>query len=49
MAPTDHGIITSLEVYAANGDQILLMVSKRQDGREESDYWRALLESLEVD
>lgn len=44
--PTTEGIVTSLELYNAAGEQILLMFSKRTDYKEESESWRALLASM---
>ena len=44
--PTADGIVTSLEVYAEDGQQIALLVGKRKPGTPESAEWRALVESL---
>lgn len=44
--PTNQGVVTSLELYNASGEQILLMFSKRKDYKEESDGWRELLASV---
>ncbi|MER3427013.1 MAG: hemin-degrading factor [Pyrinomonas sp.] len=41
--PTADGIVTSMELYNARGEQILLAFSKRKPGREESADWRELL------
>ncbi len=44
--PTDNGIVTSLELYDAQGDQILLAVGKRKGDEAESPLWRTMVEGL---
>ncbi|HEX7665629.1 MAG TPA: ChuX/HutX family heme-like substrate-binding protein, partial [Polyangiaceae bacterium] len=44
--PTSDGIVTSIEIYDASGEQIVLFVGKRKPGIPESEAWRALAESL---
>lgn len=41
--PTADGIVTSMELYNARGEQILLTFSKRKPGQGESAEWRDLL------
>lgn len=45
--PTTDGVVTALELYDAEGEQIALLVGTRKSGERESDAWRALVESLE--
>ncbi|MGX7873263.1 hemin-degrading factor [Mesorhizobium sp. ORM6] len=44
--PTKDGHVTSLEVYAANGDMIIQFFGKRHEGERERDDWRSLAENL---
>lgn len=44
--PTKDGHVTSLEVYAANGDMIIQFFGKRHEGESERDDWRFLAENL---
>ncbi|KAA3449255.1 hemin-degrading factor [Mesorhizobium sp. SARCC-RB16n] len=44
--PTKDGHVTSLEVYAANGDMIIQFFGKRHEGEGERDDWRFLAEQL---
>jgi putative hemin transport protein len=44
--PTRDGIVTSLEIYDAAGEQIAWMFGARVDGEAERQDWRALVESL---
>ncbi|MEI9428158.1 hemin-degrading factor [Mesorhizobium sp. Cs1299R1N3] len=44
--PTKDGHVTSLEVYAANGDMIIQFFGKRHEGEGERDDWRFLAEHL---
>jgi putative hemin transport protein len=44
--PTSEGVITSLELYAENGEQIAHVVGKRKPGEDESEAWRTTVESL---
>jgi len=46
--PTQEGIVTSLELYNAAGEQIALVFSKRKDYKEESEAWRNLLSALPI-
>lgn len=45
--PTRDGIVTSLEIYDAAGDQIAWMFGKRKPGELEREDWRRLVASLE--
>lgn len=44
--PTSDGWVTSLELYAANGDLIVQFFGERKPGKPELTEWRALLSSL---
>ncbi|QKD03437.1 hemin-degrading factor [Mesorhizobium loti] len=44
--PTKDGHVTSLEVYAANGEMIIQFFGKRHEGESERDDWRFLVENL---
>lgn len=44
--PTRDGHVTSLEVYAANGEMIIQFFGKRHEGESERDDWRFLAEHL---
>lgn len=44
--PAKDGLITSVEFYDANGDQIINIFSRRQRGKEESDVWRKIVAGL---
>lgn len=44
--PTGEGHVTSLELYDAKGDQILLAVGKRKNEELESPLWRSTVEGL---
>jgi putative hemin transport protein len=44
--PTKDGHVTSLEVYAANGDMIIQFFGQRHEGESERDDWRFLAENL---
>ncbi|TPM31565.1 hemin-degrading factor [Mesorhizobium sp. B2-3-4] len=44
--PTKDGHVTSLEVYAANGEMIIQFFGKRHEGESERDDWRFLAEHL---
>lgn len=46
--PVPEGVVTSLELYAADGTQIVQVFGKRKPGIPERDDWRALLATLEV-
>lgn len=45
--PTRDGIVTSLEIFNENNEQIALMFGERQEGEPENPAWRNLAESLE--
>lgn len=45
--PTNDGILTSLELFAADGTHITQLYGWRQEGNPEQTCWRAQLESLE--
>ncbi len=42
--PTDDGIVTSLELFNAAGDNVALFFGKRKPGIPESEHWRALIQ-----
>ncbi|MBX3219060.1 MAG: hemin-degrading factor [Labilithrix sp.] len=44
--PTADGVVTALELYDAEGEQIALLVGKRKPGQQENAAWRALVEGL---
>lgn len=44
--PSSNGIITSLELYDANGDQIAQFFGQRTEGKSENPQWRALIEAM---
>ncbi|WP_339723001.1 hemin-degrading factor [Marinomonas primoryensis] len=44
--PSSNGIITSLELYDANGDQIAQFFGQRTEGKSENPQWRALVEAM---
>jgi putative hemin transport protein len=44
--PTRDGVVTALELYDSEGEQIALLVGKRKPGQKESEAWRSLVESL---
>lgn len=44
--PTVDGIVTALELYDAEGEQIALLVGKRKPGQQESEAWRKVVENL---
>ena len=46
--PVPEGMVTSLELYADDGTQIVQMFGKRKPGIPERDDWRALLNTVEV-
>lgn len=45
--PTKDGIVTSLEIFNENNEQIALMFGERHEGDPENPAWRGLVESLE--
>jgi putative hemin transport protein len=45
--PTSEGIVTSLELYDAAGENILLAFSKRKPASEEISAWRAIVAGLD--
>jgi putative hemin transport protein len=46
--PTTDGIVTSLELYNAAGENIALFFGKRKPGQPEDPAWRELIAKLEV-
>ncbi|BEV13319.1 hemin-degrading factor [Herbaspirillum sp. DW155] len=44
--PTDHGMITSVEFYDAQGRQIVNFFSRRDRGQPETPQWRSMVEAL---
>lgn len=47
--PTADGIVTSLEIFDADGQQIAWMFGERGPGEAERDDWRGLVDTLEAD
>lgn len=45
--PTAEGIVTSLELYDAQGENLVLFFGKRKPGELEDENWRALVAELE--
>lgn len=46
--PTSDGIVTSMEVFDAEGHLIALLFGKRKPGMAESEQWRGIVEGLPV-
>ena len=46
--PSPEGTVTSLEIYDANGGQIVQLFGKRKPGVPELAEWRALVATLET-
>lgn len=46
--PTDDGIVTSLELFDANGDLITYFFGKRKPGIPELESWRTIIENVEI-
>ena len=46
--PTDDGIVTSLELFDANGDLITYFFGKRKPGIPELESWRSIIENIEM-
>ncbi|ALU87351.1 hemin-degrading protein [Herbaspirillum rubrisubalbicans M1] len=44
--PTDHGMVTSVEFYDAQGRQIVNFFSRRERGQPETGQWRQMVEAL---
>ncbi len=44
--PTTDGVVTSLELYTEDGEQLALLVGTRKSGQRENEAWRSLVESL---
>lgn len=44
--PTEHGIVTSLELFDAHGENVMLLFNKRAEGTVEDTRWRELTASL---
>ena len=44
--PTRDGIVTALELYDENGENLALLFGKRKPGEPESEVWREILASL---
>ena len=45
--PTKDGIVTSVEIFDAENEQIALMFGERKEGQPENPAWRTLAENLE--
>ena len=46
--PTDEGIVTSLELFNDEGENVALFFGKRKPGIPESEDWRKLIKDLEI-
>jgi putative hemin transport protein len=46
--PTDDGIVTSLELFNEQGENVALFFGKRKPGIPESEDWRELIKDLET-
>lgn len=46
--PTADGVVTSLELYAADGTQIAQLFGQRTEGTPEQAQWRKQIEALTV-
>ena len=46
--PTEHGVVTSLELFDASGENVLLLFNKRPEGTVEDARWREILAGLDV-
>ncbi|TKI06602.1 hemin-degrading factor [Martelella alba] len=46
--PTRDGFVTSLELFAADGTQILQMFGRRNEGEQEQTRWRSQIDALPV-
>lgn len=46
--PTTDGIITSLELFDADGQQLALMFGERENGKLEQQAWRTIVEQIEA-
>lgn len=44
--PTDDGVVTSLELFAADGTQIAQFFGERKPGKPERDAWRSLADRI---
>ena len=44
--PTSDGLVTSLELFDAQGDTIAMLFGERKPGRTELCAWRAIIDSL---
>lgn len=44
--PTDDGVVTSLELFDADGDAIATLFGKRKPGQPEDEAWRSLVAGL---
>jgi putative hemin transport protein len=44
--PTDDGVVTSLELFDAEGELIASLFGKRKPGQPEDEAWRALVAGL---
>ena len=47
--PTRDGVVTSLEIYGSDKQQLAWMFSQRNPGKSEREEWRELLDALESD
>jgi putative hemin transport protein len=47
--PTQDGIVTSLEIFDADGGQIAWMFGERKPGKPEREDWRAIIGAMERD
>jgi putative hemin transport protein len=44
--PTEDGVVTSLELFDADGEAIATMFGKRKPGQPEDEAWRAIVAAL---
>jgi putative hemin transport protein len=44
--PTDDGIVTSVEVYAADRSEVAVLYGRRKPGVPEAESWRTLVAGL---
>ncbi len=44
--PTDDGVVTSLELFDAEGELIASLFGKRKPGQAEDEAWRGLVAAL---
>jgi putative hemin transport protein len=45
--PSEHGVVSSLEVFEPHGENIAMLFAHRKDGATTVDRWKDLLRTLE--